>query len=162
MVDDTGESPAQVLGAIAGGLSGAALGKLLAKELGLKEVTQTFVNETDELIHVFAGNEEIITTPEHPFYVPHKGWVSSIQLRAGDVLLLQNEKYIIVEKIQYEILESPIKVYNFEVADYHTCYVGDEGILVQNMCARIRNVTKAESKMWKSFTSSKNGLKKVE
>mgnify|MGYP003308909706 CR=1 FL=1 len=36
-------------------------------EKGLKEVTQTFVNETDELIHVFAGNEEIITTPEHHF-----------------------------------------------------------------------------------------------
>ena len=35
-LDSTGESPAQILGAIGGGIGGYALGKLLAKELGLK------------------------------------------------------------------------------------------------------------------------------
>ncbi len=256
MIDFTGESPSQIIGAIAGGIGGYALGKLLAKELGLKgakktaliaaatlggaalgaflgpyiaklgrrafnavkaygkklgskkvvqgacfvkgtlvsakdgdipiedievgdlvysenpetgekglkQVVRTFVNQTDELIHVFVENEEIITTPEHPFYVPQKGWVSSIQLRAGDILLLQNGEYIVVEMIQHEILESPITVYNFEVADYHTYYVGNEGILVHNMCQQLLNVFKSIKQAPgynKNFVQARNGLKKV-
>ena len=103
-------------------------------EKSLKEVVQTFVNKTDELIHVFVNGEEIITTPEHPFYSPVKGWTAACKLRAGDILVLNNGKYIIVEKIQHEILEAPITVYNFEVADFHTYYVGKSSILVHNVC----------------------------
>ena len=103
-------------------------------EKARKRVVQTFVNETDELVHLFANGEEIITTPEHPFYVVSKGWTSSIELRAGDILVLQSGQYVIVEKIQHEILESPIEVYNFEVEDFHTYYVGTSAILVHNAC----------------------------
>jgi hypothetical protein len=92
------------------------------------------VNETDELVHIHVGGEEIITTPEHPFYVPQKGWTSAIQLRAGDILLQHNGQYIVVEQVQHEILEAPIEVYNFEVADFHTYYVSDTGVLVHNSC----------------------------
>ena len=67
---------------------------------------------------------------------------------------------MIVELVQHEILEAPIAVYNFEVEDFHTYYVGESSVLVHNMCARITNVTKAESKIWKKFQSAKNGLKK--
>ena len=103
-------------------------------EKELKDVVQTFINETNELVHVFANSEEIITTPEHPFYSPIKGWIAAINLRAGDILLLQNGKYLIVEAIQHEILERPVTVYNFEVADFHTYYVGNSSILVHNTC----------------------------
>ena len=102
----------------------------------LKKVVQTFENETNELVHVFVNGEEIITTPEHPFYVSNKGWISSIELRAGDILVRQNGEYCIVEKIQHEILESPIKVYNFEVSDFHTYFVGASSILVHNLCTQ--------------------------
>ena len=88
-------------------------------------------------MHVYISGETITTTPEHPFYVPQKGWISAISLKAGDILVLQSGKYIIVEKIQHEILESPIKVYNFEVEDYHTYYVGNSSVLVHNQCANI-------------------------
>ena len=100
----------------------------------LKEVVQTFVNETTELIYVYVGNEEIVTTPEHPFYSPIKGWIAACKLRAGDILVLQNGKYVTVEKAQHEILEAPITVYNFEVADFHTYYVGKSAVLVHNTC----------------------------
>ena len=39
-----------------------------------------------------------------------------------------------VEQVQHEILEKPITVYNFEVADFHTYYVGDTEVLVHNDC----------------------------
>jgi len=104
-------------------------------EIALKSVVQTFVNETDELVHVFANGEEIVTTPEHPFYVANKGWISAIQLRAGDILVSLNGSLVVLEKIQHEILEAPITVYNFEVEDFHTYFVGDDGgILVHNTC----------------------------
>ena len=99
-----------------------------------KEIVQTFENETEELVHISVADDEIVTTPKHPFYVPHKGWTSAIDLRAGDILVLSNGEYVIVEKVQHEILESPVKVYNFEVRDFHTYYVGENSVLVHNMC----------------------------
>ena len=103
-------------------------------EIDLKPVVQTFVNETDELVHIHVNGEEIVCTPEHPFYSPVKGWTAAIQLQAGDILVTVNGEYVVVEKIQHEILESPVKVYNFEVEGLHTYHVGDKSILVHNLC----------------------------
>lgn len=113
-------------------------------EKELKAVVQTFINKTEELVHVYIEGEEIIATPEHPFYTPCKGWIEAVSLRAGDILVLQSGRYVIVEKIQHEILEAPITVYNFEVADFHTYYVGDEGVLVHNMCAKKSDIKQIE------------------
>jgi len=103
-------------------------------ETELKEVVNTFVRQSDELVHIKVNGEHIITTPEHPFYVPVKGWTSAIQLRAGDRLQLLNGKYVIIEQVQHELLETPVIVYNFEVEDFHTYYVSDSAILVHNTC----------------------------
>ena len=54
-------------------------------EKSLRRVTETYVNQTSELVHVFVGGEEIVTTPTHPFYSPVKGWTDAAQLRAGDI-----------------------------------------------------------------------------
>ena len=102
--------------------------------VGIKEVVETYINETPELIHVFVGGEEIITTPSHPFYSPVKGWTDAVHLRAGDILVTVNGELVVVEKIQHEILESPITVYNFQVEGYHTYYVSGIDILVHNSC----------------------------
>ena len=104
------------------------------KDVALKQVVETYVNETDELVHVFVNGEEIVTTPAHPFYSPVKGWTDAVHLRAGDILVLVNGEYVVVEKVQHELLESPVKVYNFQVEDYHTYYVSDSGVLVHNTC----------------------------
>ena len=98
----------------------------------LKQVTQLFRNETNELIHVTVNGEEITCTPNHPFYSPVKGWTSACKLRAGDVLVALNGEYVVVEQIQHELLECPETTYNFEVGDFHTYYVGYEPILVHN------------------------------
>ena len=104
-------------------------------EVALKEVVQTFENEATELVHIGVDGEEIICTNEHPFYSPIKGWIAASKLRAGDVLVTVNGEYVVVEWVQHEILESPIKVYNFEVADFHTYYVSDISVLVHNKCS---------------------------
>ena len=48
--------------------------------------------------------------------------------------MLLNGEYVVVEKVQHEILETPVTVYNFNVEDYHTYYVTNVGILVHNSC----------------------------
>ena len=78
--------------------------------------------------------ETLTCTPEHPFYSPVKGWTSAIDLRAGDILVMLNGEYVVVEQVQHELLESPETTYNFEVEDYHTYYVGDTYVLVHNQC----------------------------
>lgn len=103
-------------------------------DVALKPVVETYVNETDELVHIHVNGEEIVCTPAHPFYSPVKGWTDAVHLRAGDILVLVNGEYVVVEKVQHEILESPIKVYNFQVEDYHTYYVAGSGVLVHNTC----------------------------
>ena len=77
----------------------------------------------------------VTTTPTHPFYQPQKGWIDVIDLRAGDILVRSNGEYVVVEAIEHELLESPITVYNFEVEDFHTYYVGDTSVLVHNKCS---------------------------
>ena len=113
--------------------------------VGIKEVVETYINETPELIHVFVGGEEIITTPSHPFYSPVKGWTDAVHLRAGDILVTVNGELVVVEKIQHEILESPITVYNFQVEGYHTYYVSGVDILVHNSCGKNINKTMSRS-----------------
>ena len=105
-----------------------------SRDVALKEVVETYVNQTCELIHVFVNGEKNVTTPEHPFYSPVKGWITAVHLRAGDILVLVNGEYVVVEKIQHEILENPVTVYNFQVEGYHTYYVSDSGVLVHNTC----------------------------
>ena len=78
------------------------------KDVALKQVVETYVNETDELVHVFVNGEEIVTTPAHPFYSPVKGWTDAVHLRAGDILVLVNGEYVVVEEVQHELLESGV------------------------------------------------------
>ncbi len=101
-------------------------------EKGLKKVKQVFVRETNILAHVFVGDEEIRTTVTHPFWVEGKGWVDAGYLVAGDVLRTYNGELLEVKKVEFEYLDEFIKVYNFEVEDWHTYFVTGTEVLVHN------------------------------
>ena len=80
------------------------------------------------------NGEKITCTPEHPFYAPKKGWTSAVDLRAGDILVMLNGEYVVVEQVQHELLENPETTYNFEVEDFHTYHVGEQSLLVHILC----------------------------
>ena len=108
-------------------------------EIAYKEVVRTFTNTTEELTHVTITTEDgqvetIDATPHHPFYVEGKGWVDACALHAGMVVWLADGTKAIVTDVVTEGLEHPVTVYNFEVTDFHTYFVGDSGILVHNTC----------------------------
>lgn len=105
-------------------------------EKGLKEVEEVFVSETDKLVHVETDKEEIVTTELHPFYVEGLGFVQAGCLQEGYELKCLDGGRETITGIRVEWLEEAITVYNFEVADYHTYYVGDGDVLVHNTCSK--------------------------
>ena len=106
-------------------------------EKGLKKVINIFIKETQTLIHIFIGNTEIKATPTNPFWVVGKGWVDAGKLVIGDKLLLYSGKTATISVLKSEQLQKPIKVYNFEVEDWHTYFVSMNYILVHNSCGSI-------------------------
>lgn len=120
-----------------------------------------FLRQICLLIWNRRSNEELVTTPGHPFYSPVKGWTAACRLRAGDILVLQSGKYVIVEKVQHEILESPITVYNFEVEDFHTYYVGESAVLVHNVCGN-RNTADQNAVIQLAKEAKKSGLSRTD
>ena len=109
--------------------------------------------QSGELVHVEVGGESITTTPEHPFWVPQKGWTSAIKLRAGDKLSLLNGETVIVKTAQHELLKTPVLVYNFEVEEFHTYFVSGISVLVHNVCAVKENGVRVDVR-----TSNEHGL----
>ena len=101
-------------------------------EVETKTVTKTYINQTTKLTHIGVNGEEFASTPTHPFYVYQHGWTQAANLRAGDVLVLSNGEFVTVEWVQHEILEKSVNVYNLEVQDFHTYFIGESGVWVHN------------------------------
>ena len=78
------------------------------------------------------NGEEIVTTVDHPFYVQGRGFVEAGKLLVGDKLLDVNGNVLLVENFDVELTDDSVKVYNFQVEDYHTYHVSGFGVLVHN------------------------------
>lgn len=98
----------------------------------LKPVVDTYVNPCYELTHLTVCGETITCTPQHRFYVPQKGWTRAGELCIGEALVLLSGETVNVEGMRYERFETPVTVYNFQVQDTHSYYVGEAGIRVHN------------------------------
>ena len=83
------------------------------------------------------NGEEIITTVDHPFYVNSRGFVKAGELAIGDELLDPNKNILLVENFDVELTEEPVKVYNFEVDEFHTYHVGEIGVWVHNASCKV-------------------------
>ena len=104
-------------------------------QIGIKKVVNVFQKQTNVLRHIITETEEIITTEEHPFWVENKGWSEAENLMPGDLLRLQNGETTRVIETFDEHLSTLITVYNFEVEDWHTYFIGSEKVLVHNKCS---------------------------
>ena len=102
-------------------------------EVSLKPVLETYIRETSELVHVTVNGEEIISTIDHPYYVKGKGFISADKLWIGAELLDKVGNPLCIEKIYREILDNADKkVYNLNVDEKHTYFVGLNEVLVHN------------------------------
>lgn len=123
-----------------------------------KTVTETFTSTQTEQIRVTTSDgQEVVSSINHPYYV-NGYYIEAQQLRAGDMLRTVNGEKVIVEQVSHEILESPITMYNFEVADNSNYFVttgdnSDNAVLVHNSCQKHHTVT---NKMKKALADTKN------
>ena len=102
-------------------------------EVSTKQVLETYIRETSSLVHLTINGENIISTYDHPYYVKDKGFVSAEALWIGAELIDKNGNVVLVEQLYRENLgDESVKVYNFQVDDYHTYFVSEYCILVHN------------------------------
>lgn len=85
--------------------------------------------ESDHTVEIVTENETIETTALHPFYVNGK-WKEASELEKGDRIITQNKEEIVIKSVEFKYTSQ--KVYNFEVAHWHTYFVGIFALLVHN------------------------------
>jgi hypothetical protein len=120
-------------------------------ELSLQRVLHRFVTLDRVLLRIQldAGEgaiEELRVTPPHPFWT-RRGWVAARDLTLEDeVTLLSGEPAPV---IAMEALGGGETVYNFEVEQFHTYFVGEAGAWVHNQgqdeCPDAREIERARN-----------------
>jgi hypothetical protein len=137
-------------------------GKLFATE-GNQDIGEGVKEWIKVGVSSLKSNDLISCTAGHPFYVLNASldrlevcfegiscnskvgegkWISAKDLKTGDKLLLSNGDNAIISSVEVEYYDESQTTYNFEVEDFHTYYVGTEGILVHNTCPETFDVMK--------------------
>jgi hypothetical protein len=105
----------------------------VTKKKGYRRVERLFTHQASDLEVVrLSDGTSFACTPSHRIWVINHGWISAGSLQIGEKLLLQNQRNITISGLDPRHRETT--VYNFEVADLHTYYVGKDSILVHNDC----------------------------
>ena len=101
-----------------------------------KKVVRLFRHRTNmTLVLHFRGGATIETTPTHPFYVQNNGFVPAGRLAIGTSIVTRAGPCAVLEKVTRRFKSAT--VYNFEVEDFHTYFVGKDELWVHNNCVTI-------------------------
>ena len=104
-------------------------------ELGYREVAQTFETPDQPLVDVEYERGEgepghVTATPNHPFATRERGFVQAGDLLPGMEVQSATGAWLRVRGVHSEARRAP--VYNFEVEDFHTYFVGGDALWVHN------------------------------
>ena len=115
-----------------------------------KKVISTTINKVNRLIELDIDDEIIRCTETHPFQVKDKGWVDACNLNPEDIVYTKDWGTATVQSVNLLELDEPVEVFNFEVEDCHTYFVGEQYILVHNASCHQSKEWRAEKKRyWK-------------
>jgi Pretoxin HINT domain/Domain of unknown function (DUF4280) len=159
----------------------------LTGEIGLKHVRNAFGRETNILVKIEIDGETITATPEHPFYANGE-WKEAGLLETGDSIMLFSGRLAKVNEVKYEWAHAPVeisgdtfedipegnaepqKVYNFEVENWHTYFVGwlkalvhnaDKAICVKGVVDKFRrSMSERRKALLRDAADPKSGLSK--
>lgn len=118
-------------------------------------VLEIYERKVTETYTIPIAGESIETTDEHPFFTVDNGWTCAKDLEAGDTVELSDGTSASVDSVEKNELDEPVTVYNFNVMDYHTYYVGESGVLVHNACTKSKVDVDSDSILLKSNTQSR-------
>ena len=105
--------------------------------LGYERVTDVFTSQREQtLVHLTLDSGETITATEgHPFRTS-EGWRDAVLLKRGGQLLLKGSEgdgsVRVATLADVRIEKKTVQVFNLEVANAHTFFVGIDGALVHN------------------------------
>jgi hypothetical protein len=104
-------------------------------DFALRPVLHRYVTSGQAVmdLNVAAGNdnETIRATTGHPFWTPDKGWVSAVELAVNENLFSASGDAVHIAPIAHPALAYET-VYNLEIAEFHTYFVGRHGVWVHN------------------------------
>ena len=109
-------------------------------------------NEADATIKILTEQDLIETTAEHPFYTK-EGWKNAADLTEADYIKNKVGEWFRIQSTYFEYERK--KVYNFEVEDWHTYFVGKLMWLVHNAKICLRDMAKAGVKYAKNILNGK-------
>jgi hypothetical protein len=103
-----------------------------------ERVAQTMVNEAQEVLDLTledasGATETLRTTAEHPFWTAERGWTPAAELSPGDRVFQAPDSWLAVASAVWS--RERETVYNFEVENTHTYFVGTLGAWVHNNCS---------------------------
>ena len=98
-------------------------------ELRFRVVEQTTVRPTHASMTVEFGSDVIRCTGGHNFWQAGKGWVKARDLEPGDRIRTPTGTIAVTAKNDAQ----PAKTYNLVVEGFHTYFVGESGLLVQDV-----------------------------
>jgi RHS repeat-associated protein len=105
------------------------------ERLSYEKVTDIYSSfKTQTLVHLALDNgEQVSVTEGHPFKTT-EGWRDAVLLKKGGKLLLkgdgESERIVSIKDIRTE--QKKLPVFNLEVANAHTYFVGESGELAHN------------------------------
>jgi RHS repeat-associated protein len=105
--------------------------------LAWREVARTFERSTKLVVSLaleddMGAAERLEVTAEHPFWARGRGWVEAGDLAFGQQVLSAGGAWLRVGGATW--VQSDVAVYNFEVRELHSYFVGHIGAWVHNSC----------------------------
>ena len=96
--------------------------------LSFQPIVQVFHNPPAATLRLELGGDEVVATGIHRFWKAGKGWAMARDLETGDVVRtlggIARVESVATEKVQ--------PVFNLEIAEGHTFFVGKRGLLVHD------------------------------
>ena len=95
---------------------------------------EVYKNKTSSMINLVIAGKLIETTPGHLFRLSQGAWRPASELKVGDTVITSDGTEATVESTEKIDYDEDIDIYNLNVADFHTYFVADTGVLVHNNC----------------------------
>ncbi|MBF0227905.1 MAG: hypothetical protein HQK76_20865 [Desulfobacterales bacterium] len=109
-------------------------------EIEYKRIVNIFVTPNQKVLRLSLEAEDGTTdilgvTPEHPFSLTDYGWTDAYKLLPGDEIFTSRGGWLKVTGSTW--MAERQTVYNIEVEDFHTYFVGETGAWVHNVCKQV-------------------------
>ncbi|MEN2773905.1 polymorphic toxin-type HINT domain-containing protein [Acetivibrio clariflavus] len=101
-------------------------------ESAYKKVNYVYIKSTSKLVKLIVGNEEINTTSSHLFFTDSGWWKSAKNIKVGDRIFTAEGELKEVTATRVVDLEEAVRIYNLNVDEFHTYFIGKQGLLIHN------------------------------